>query len=75
MRPDFNDPHALIPQELDAHESRAYEERTAAVLREHLIGSAAGPVIVDDYDTTIVVPPEASVSVDRWLNVIIDLKG
>jgi hypothetical protein len=50
MRPDFNEPHALVPQELDAHESRAYEERTAAALREHFIGSTAGPVIVDEIE-------------------------
>ena len=47
MRPDFDDPDALVPQKLDAQESRAYEERTADALREHLIASAAGPVIVD----------------------------
>ena len=50
MRPDLNDPHALIPQDLDAQESRAYEERTADALREHLIGSTAGPVIVDEIE-------------------------
>lgn len=47
MRPDFDDPNALVPQRLDAQESRAYEERTVDALREHLIGRAAGPVVVD----------------------------
>lgn len=50
MRPDFDDPDALVPQRLDAQESRAYEERTADALREYLIGSTAGPVVVDEIE-------------------------
>ncbi|MGH2895838.1 MAG: hypothetical protein ACRDPM_21575 [Solirubrobacteraceae bacterium] len=50
MPPDFDDPDALIPQGLGVKDSRTYEERTVDALREHLIGSAAGPVVVDAID-------------------------
>jgi hypothetical protein len=50
MQPDFDDPHALVPQGLEAQESRAYEERTVDALREHMIGSMAGLVIVDEIE-------------------------
>jgi hypothetical protein len=50
MQPDFDDPQALVPQELNAQGSRAYEERTANALREHMIGSTAGSVIVDEIE-------------------------
>ena len=48
MRPDFDDPAALIPQGLDPQESRAYEERTVDAVSEHMIGMTAGLVIVDE---------------------------
>ena len=50
MRPDFDDLHGLVPQGLDSHESRAYEERTVDALREHTIGMTAGSVIVDEIE-------------------------
>lgn len=50
MRPDFNDPDALVPQGLSSHESRAYEERTVDALRQHMIGMTAGSVIVDEIE-------------------------
>ena len=47
---EFEDPQGLVPQELDAQESRAYEERTVEALRERMIGSTAGPVIIDEIE-------------------------
>jgi N-methylhydantoinase A len=32
-----------------------------------------GPAIVEQLDSTTVVPPGADVSVDRWQNLIIDV--
>jgi hypothetical protein len=43
----FDDPNALVPQELDDQESRRYEERTAAFLREHMMAANAGLVEMD----------------------------
>ncbi len=50
MQPDFDDPDALVPQELNTRDSRAYEERIVDALREHMIGNTAGLVIVDEID-------------------------
>ena len=32
-----------------------------------------GPVIVEDYDATTLVPPDAAVRVDDWRNIVIDV--
>jgi N-methylhydantoinase A len=34
---------------------------------------AAGPLIVEEYDSTIVVPPDARASLDEWGNVVLSL--
>lgn len=47
---EFEDPQGLVPHELDAQDSRAYEERTVEALRERMIGSTAGPVIIDEIE-------------------------
>ena len=33
----------------------------------------AGPLIVEEYDTTVVVPPNAAGFVDAWNNIRIDI--
>ena len=34
-----------------------------------------GPVLVDCYDTTIVVPPNCTIATDDWGNIVINIKG
>jgi N-methylhydantoinase A len=36
---------------------------------------AEGPVLVDCYDTTIVIPPDCTIATGDWGNVIINIKG
>jgi hypothetical protein len=47
MQPDFATPDGLVPQSLDAQDSRAYEEHTVDALRSHMMGSATGLVVMD----------------------------
>jgi N-methylhydantoinase A len=43
---------------------------TTVIDRNHLTSEpVAGPVIIESYDSTIVVPPGASASLDQWGNV------
>jgi hypothetical protein len=45
----FDDPNALVPQDLGTADSRAYELRTVELLREWLVGvPSTGVVVVDD---------------------------
>jgi N-methylhydantoinase A len=32
-----------------------------------------GPIIIDEYDATVVVPPDCAASLDQWNNIIIDV--
>lgn len=47
------------------------------VLERQQVGSTplAGPLIVEEYDATTVVPPGCSVWRDRWNNLVIDLEA
>lgn len=51
--------------------------RTTPVLRRaDLIGaSVAGPLVVEEYDSTCVVPPDAKAKVDQWNNLVIVLES
>ena len=46
-----------------------------AVIERSVLGGAAieGPLIVEEYDGTTVVPPDCSVRVDPWANMIVEL--
>lgn len=47
---------------------------TAVVTRAMLsAGARPGPLIVQEYDTTIVVPPDCTVSLDAFGNILIDI--
>jgi hypothetical protein len=35
----------------------------------------AGPVLVDCYDTTIVIPPDCTIATGDWGNVLINIKS
>jgi len=48
------------------------EIETPVVTRQDLESGAAGPLLIDEYDSTIVVPPERSVRVDGEGNVLIE---
>jgi N-methylhydantoinase A len=48
---------------------------TPVLQRTDLVGgSMAGPVIVEEYDATCVVPPDATVRIDGRNNLIIELE-
>ena len=49
---------------------------TAIVRRPDIAGrTLAGPVIVEDYDSTCLVPPDATVTVDEMANLRITMGG
>ena len=63
-------------EERDAYFGPEVGWRSTAVLRERDSlrgGEVAGPLIVEEYDATTVVPPDATASVDRWGNIRIRL--
>ena len=33
-----------------------------------------GPLVIEEYEGTIVVPPGARASLDRWANIVIDIE-
>jgi len=47
--------------------------RTPVLLRADLATPTAGPLIVEDYDSTCVIPPGASARLDDYGNILIDL--
>jgi len=46
---------------------------TPVVERADLKGNIAGPLIIEEYDTTIIVPPGTSASLDALGNVVLDV--
>ena len=46
---------------------------TPVVRRSDLAGGAAGPLIVEEYDATCLVPPGARASLDDYGSIVIDL--
>ena len=43
------------------------------VNRQVLVGATTdGPLIVEEYDSTTVVPPNWNASVDQWSNIILE---
>ena len=47
---------------------------TSVVSRDELAGSErTGPLIVDEYDSTTLVPPDALVHLDEMNNIVIDI--
>ena len=51
------------------------EVSTPVVQRGHLVGrSRAGPLIVEEYDSTLVVPPGAVATTDRFGNIVVELE-
>ena len=34
-----------------------------------------GPLVIEEYDGTIVVPPGSRASLDRWANIVIDIES
>ena len=47
--------------------------KTPVVRRSDLAGGAAGPLIVEEYDATCLVPPGARASLDDYGSIVIDL--
>jgi len=49
-------------------------QTTPVLRRADLVGlSSPGPIIVEEYDSTCVIPPGATATVDRWNNLVITL--
>lgn len=46
---------------------------TPVVARAELVGRMSGPLIIEEYDTTIIVPPGTSVQLDSGGNVVLDV--
>jgi N-methylhydantoinase A len=47
---------------------------TRILQRQHLAGQClAGPLIIEEYDSTCVVPPGCHASLDEWRNIVIDM--
>jgi N-methylhydantoinase A len=48
---------------------------TAPVLSRPDLGTTPqhGPIIVEEYDATVVVPPDCAASLDRWGNIVIEV--
>lgn len=47
---------------------------TPIVSRAHLATATAGPLLIDEYDSTIVVPPDATAALDEFGNIVVELK-
>jgi N-methylhydantoinase A len=63
------------PQERRAYFGAVAGEQTVPLLARQDLDATPrpGPVIVEEYDTTILVPPNCSVRRDEWNNVVIDV--
>jgi N-methylhydantoinase A len=49
--------------------------RTPIAARHDLLGrSIDGPLIIEEYDATCVIPPSCNATVDRWGNIDINLE-
>lgn len=49
---------------------------TKIVPRESLLrGSLVGPLVIEEFDTTVVVPPQWSASLDKYGNIILESAG
>jgi N-methylhydantoinase A len=46
---------------------------TPVIGRADLNGTLQGPLLIDEYDSTTVVPPQARVSRDEHFNIVMDL--
>jgi N-methylhydantoinase A len=46
---------------------------TPVIAREALAAARPGPLVVEGYDSTVVVPPGATVAPDPWGNLVIAL--
>jgi N-methylhydantoinase A len=68
-------PGGGTPATRDVHFGSEFGTRRTPVLTRAALGRAPrpGPVIVEEYDSTIVVPPDARVSRDAHDNVLIEL--
>ena len=63
------------PQERSAYFGAAIGRRTVPLLARDEIGTEdqPGPLIIEEYDTTVLVPPHCTVKRDAWDNVVITL--
>ena len=59
--------------ERSAYFGAAIGERNVPLLARHELGTVArpGPLIMEEYDTTILVPPNCNARRDAWDNVVI----
>jgi len=83
LRPDAGVPDWLLPSRAEPEPSpsrRAYFGadhgwiETPVLRRSDLAGPRVGPLIVEEYDATCVVPPGAQASLDAARNIVIELR-
>jgi N-methylhydantoinase A len=70
-------PAAAPPRQRLAYFGTEYGLVETAVLERSAVGASPipGPVIVEEYDATTVVPPGSRIWRDRWDNLILDVGG
>jgi N-methylhydantoinase A len=44
------------------------------VCRQSIVNRAEGPFLIDEYDATIVVPPDMTAEVDNWGNLVLEFR-
>ena len=61
------------PRERSAYFGAAFGEQTVPLLARAELGAddQPGPIIIEEYDTTILVPPNCTAKRDAWDNVVI----
>ena len=64
---------AVVPKSREVYFGPVLGSRVTSILRRgDLVGvSVAGPLIVEEYDSTCVVPPDTTATVDQWNNLVI----
>jgi len=70
-------PHSPNRQPRAAYFGPAVGWREIPVLSREAVGAEkrSGPLIVEEYDATTVVPPDATIYRDHWNNLIVELAG
>jgi N-methylhydantoinase A len=48
---------------------------TPVVMRHAIMGVMRGPLLIDEYDSTTVVPPDFQVQLDEWSNLVLSVES
>ena len=72
VRSSRNEPESALPRPAYFGPEIGWVE-TPVLRRSELVQALNGPAIVEEYDATCIIPPEASASLDHGGNIVIDL--